>query len=50
MNLDDIKVSLAATSGLGNWLLAIDVLLKVSISVATLVYIIIKIKQQLNNK
>ena len=50
MTLDDIKVSAASVTGLGNWMLQIDVLLKVAISVATLVYIIIKIKQQLKDK
>ena len=54
INLDDVKVSAASVTGIGNWMLQIDVLLKVAISVATLVYIILKIKQQLrdtnNNK
>ena len=50
MNLDDLKVLAASVSGLGNWLLEIDILLKVSISLATLLYITIKIKQLLNTK
>jgi len=50
ITLDDLKVSVASGAGIGNWMLQIDVLLKVAISVATLVYIILKIKQQLKNK
>jgi len=50
VNLDDLKVSVASITGIGNWMLQIDVLLKVAISVATLVYIILKIKQQLKDK
>tara|TARA_Y100000593_G_scaffold91693_1_gene181201 strand:+ start:514 stop:675 length:162 start_codon:yes stop_codon:yes gene_type:complete len=50
INLDDIKVASASATGIGNWMLQIDVLLKVAISVATLVYIVLKIKQQLKNE
>ena len=50
VTLDDLKVSLASVTGIGNWMLQIDVLLKVLISLATLVYIVIKIKQQLKNE
>jgi len=49
INLDDIKVAGASATGIGNWMLQIDVLLKVAISVATLIYIILKIKEQLNS-
>ena len=49
MNLDDIKVCFASVTGLGNWMLDIDMLLKVGISMATLVYIILKIKQLIKN-
>jgi len=49
MNLDDIKVCIASVTGLGNWMLDIDMLLKVGISMATLVYIILKIRQLLKN-
>jgi len=49
MNLDDIKVCIASVTGLGNWMLDIDMLLKVGISMATLVYIILKIKQLIKN-
>ena len=50
INLDDLKVGSASVTGIGNWMLEIDVILKVAISVATLVYIILKIKEQLNKK
>jgi hypothetical protein len=50
MNLDDLKVAFASITGLGNWLVDIDLLLKVGISGASLVYIVLKIKELLNNK
>ncbi len=43
--LDDIKVLASAGAGIGNWLLHIDIGLKVAISVVTLVYITIKLKK-----
>ena len=36
----------AATGGIGQWMLHIDVILHVAISVATLFYIILKIREQ----
>jgi len=50
INLDDIKVAAASVTGIGNWMFQIDVILKVAISVATLFYIILKIREQLNKK
>ena len=50
MNLDDLKVAFASVTGLGNWLVDIDLILKVGISAASLVYIILKVKQLLNKK
>ena len=47
MNLDDLKVLVASTTGIGNWLLEIDILLKVTISLVTLLYIVLKVKQLL---
>tara|TARA_Y100001934_G_C12200269_1_gene700835 strand:+ start:27 stop:197 length:171 start_codon:yes stop_codon:yes gene_type:complete len=47
LNLDDVKVLMASGSGLGSWLTELDVILKIAISVATLVYIILKCKQLL---
>ena len=49
MNLDDIKTALASVVGLGNWMVEIDLMLKVSISTASLVYIILKIRALLKN-
>jgi|TARA_R110000824_G_C14696217_1_gene622104 hypothetical protein len=50
MTLDDFKVIFASVTGLGNWLVAMDLILKVGISLASLLYIILKIKQLLENK
>ena len=50
IDLDSGKVGGAAFAGIGNWALQIDVILKVAISVATRVYIILKIKKQINKK
>jgi len=50
LDLDDVKVAFASASGLGNWLLEIDTLLKVLISIASLVYIVLKIKELIKNK
>ena len=49
MNLDDLKVAIASVAGLGNWMVEIDLILKVAISVASLVYISLKIRQLLKN-
>jgi len=49
MNLDDLKVGFASVTGLGNWMLEIDILLKAGISLATLVYIVLKIREQIRN-
>jgi hypothetical protein len=45
MNFDDMKVAFASITGLGNWLVDIDLVLKIVLSAASLVYIILKIKQ-----
>jgi len=50
IDLDDIKVAFASASGLGNWLLEIDTILKVSISAASLLYIILKIRNLIKDK
>ena len=47
MNFDDLKVTIASVTGIGNWLLQIDVILKIGISAATLFYIVLKIREQL---
>ena len=50
MNFDDFKVCIVSVAGLGNWLIDIDMLLKIGISGASLVYIVLKIKQLLKKK
>lgn len=45
MNLDDLKVAIASVAGLGNWMVEIDLILKVAISVASLIYIGLKIRK-----
>ena len=50
MSLDDLKVAFASVTGLGNWLVEMDMILKVGISMASLIYIILKIKQLLKKK
>lgn len=49
MNLDDIKVGLASVTGLGNWMVNIDLALKIGISVASLIYIGLKIRELLKS-
>ena len=47
MNFDDIKVAIASATGIGNWMVSIDLILKVGISLASLIYIILKIRELL---
>ena len=49
-DLNDLKVLLASGTGLGNWLMEIDLILKVAISLASLVYIVLKIKEVLRTE
>jgi hypothetical protein len=49
MNLDYIKTAIASVIGLGNWMVEIDLILKVGISTASLIYIILKIRELLKN-
>lgn len=49
MNLDDLKVAIASVAGLGNWMVEIDLILKVAISVASLIYIGLKIRKLLKS-
>ena len=37
--VDDLKVALASVAGLGNWMLQVDLLLKVLISLVSLLYV-----------
>lgn len=50
MTISDLKVMAASVSGLGNWLLELDILLKVAISVASLVYIILRCMKEAKQK
>ena len=49
MNLDELKVAIASITGLGNWMVEIDLVLKVAISVASLIYIGLKIRKLLKS-
>ncbi|MDA7660368.1 hypothetical protein N8702_01535 [Verrucomicrobia bacterium] len=37
--LDDFKVFVASSAGIGNWLVEIDLVLKIGISLVSLVYV-----------
>ena len=50
MNFDDFKVAIASATGIGNWMVSIDLVLKVGISLASLIYIILKIRELLKKK
>jgi hypothetical protein len=50
MNLDDLKVTIASVTGLGNWLVTMDMFLKVGISLVSLLYIVLKVRQLLENR
>jgi hypothetical protein len=43
--MEDMKVLTSAGVGLGNWMLQIDVILHIAISIATLAYIILRIRK-----
>jgi hypothetical protein len=47
VNFDDFKVAIASATGIGNWMVSIDLVLKVGISLASLIYIILKIRELL---
>ena len=47
MNIDDLKVGFAAVAGLLNWAVNIDIVLQLAISVTSLLYISLKIRQLL---
>jgi hypothetical protein len=50
IDFNDVKVGFASVGGLGNWMLEIDTVLHILISVASLVYIILKIIGLIRNK
>ena len=45
---DTGKVGIAAFAGLTNWMANIDLVLKVAISLASLIYIMLKIRELIN--
>lgn len=47
VTLDDVKVALASGAGLGNWLVEMELMLQITISLASLFYIVLKIRDQL---
>ena len=49
MNFDDLKTGIASLVGIGNWMVEIDLVLKVGISLASLIYIILKIRELIKN-
>ena len=49
MNFDDLKTGIASLVGIGNWMIEIDLVLKVGISLASLIYIILKIRELVKN-
>ena len=48
--MDDCKVLGSFALGFGNWMLEIDLVLKVAISLATLVYVILRIRNLIKHK
>lgn len=50
LSADDIKVCFAAAAGLLNWAANIDIVLQLMISFASLVYIILKIREVLEKR
>ena len=47
---DTGKVMVATFTGLSNWMVSMDLILKVAISAASLVYIVLKIRELLNKR
>jgi hypothetical protein len=45
---DTGKVMVATFTGLSNWMVSMDLILKVAISAASLIYIVLKIRELLN--
>ena len=50
MNIDDFKVIFASSTGLGTWLIDMDMVIKLMLSLASLLYVILKIKQLLEKR
>lgn len=45
LTVDDFKVGIAAVAGLFNWAVNIDIILQLLISLASLTYILLKIRE-----
>lgn len=45
INADDVKVAVATATGLLNWAVNIDIILQMCISVSSLIYIVLKIRE-----
>lgn len=50
LDINDAKVAIASIGGLGNWLLEIDMVLKVGISLASLFYIVMKCAELIDKR
>ena len=50
MSFDDLKVIFASSTGLGTWLIDMDMVVKLMLSLASLLYVILKIIQILENR
>ena len=50
MNFDDLKVLAVSVAGLGNWIINIDLGLKIVLTVLSIVYVLLKIKQLLKKE
>ena len=50
MSFDDFKVMFASSTGLGTWLIDMDMVVKLMLSLASLLYVILKIIQLLENR
>ena len=47
INLDDLKTGVVAAAGIGNHLMTIDIAIKLCISLVSLVYVILMVREKL---
>ena len=50
INLDDVKTGIVAAAGIGNHLMTIDIALKVCISLVSLIYVVLMVREKLKGK
>ena len=50
MNIDDLKVAMATAAGLLNWATNIDIVLQLLISFASLIYIVLKMRELIEKR